>query len=51
MYSGNADLNGLLESSSTDGGSLMVSRVVHKAFIAVNEAGSEAGGATSKTFG
>ena len=49
MYTGDADLNGLLESTSK-AGSLRVSKVVHKAFIDVNEAGSEAGASTSKPF-
>lgn len=47
MYSANADLNGLLESSGS-AGSLTVSKAIHKVFINVNESGSEAGAVTSK---
>lgn len=42
MFTDSADLSGLLQSAEP----LKVSEVVHKAFIKVDEAGSEAGAAT-----
>lgn len=42
IFSDNANLRGLLET----GEQLKVSNVVHKAFIEIDEEGSEAGGAT-----
>lgn len=42
MFTPDADLNGLLESSEP----LHVSNVVHKAFIEVNEEGSQAAAAS-----
>lgn len=44
IFANNANLKGLLES----GEDLRVSDVIHKAFIEINEAGSEAAGATGK---
>lgn len=42
MFSGNGDLNGILES----GEPLRVSDVIHKAFIEIDENGSEAAAAS-----
>lgn len=45
MFANDADLDGLLATSDT-GGSLRVSKVIHKAFIEINEEGSEAAAST-----
>lgn len=44
MFGSDADLDGLLQSTS----SLKLSTVLHKAFIEVNEEGSEAAAASGK---
>lgn len=46
MFSYGAEFNNLLEQSEP----LMVSKVVHKAFIEVNEEGAEAAAATGREF-
>lgn len=46
MFSDNADLSGLLDEN--DQKDLVVSKVIHKAFIEINEDGSEAGGSSGK---
>lgn len=49
MFSDNANLNGLLEEN--DMKDLYVSKVTHKAFIEIDENGSEAGASTGKICG
>lgn len=44
MFSNDADLSGLLDEKITK--NLVVSKVIHKAFIEVDENGSEASGST-----
>lgn len=46
MFSSRADLTGLL--ADDDDKALYVSKVIHKAFIEVDEEGSTAGGSTGK---
>lgn len=46
MFSDSADLSGLL--GENEAKNLVVSKVMHKAFIEVDEYGSEAGGSTGK---
>lgn len=48
MFSSMADLSGLL--AENDDKKLYVSKVIHKAFIEVDEQGSTAGGSTGKDF-
>ena len=48
MFSDDAMLNGLLNENDTKG--LAVSKVIHKAFIEIDENGSEAGGSSGKSF-
>lgn len=48
MFSSMADLSGLL--AENDDKNLYVSKVIHKAFIEVDEEGSTAGGSTGKLY-